>query len=91
MKDWRFMPIEPDWAEMRMKYTQDANLVHNYLNIPVMYASELYIEPEDDQAREDVYDEAPGMKFAYGYNEDMGDTGIMFKVKKYFSNRNAFN
>lgn len=64
-----------------MQYTQDANSIKNLLRIPVYYAPELLIQPEDDKARDDVYEEAPGMKFAYGYNVEMGDTGILFKDK----------
>lgn len=82
------MPHEDDWNEMRMKYTQDARLLDTYMNIPVHYATELYIEPEDDKARDDVYDEAPGMKYEYGYNEDVGDTGIMFKMRKFIARKN---
>lgn len=89
MKDWRFMPHESDWCEMRMQYTEDASLLHALLNVPVYYAPELLIEPEDDQARDKVFAEAPGMEYAYGYNAKMGDTGIAFKGGRIDSNKNA--
>lgn len=81
MKDWRFMPHESDWCEMRMKYTQDEYSLFRLFNVPVYYAPEMLIAPEDSQAQDDVWEEAPGMKYAYGYNKDMGDKGIWHKTK----------
>lgn len=79
MKDWKFMPQEADWCETRMKYTQDKSHLHCLTNVPTYYASEMLIEPDDDQARDDVFATAPGMKFAPGFNKDQGDTNISFK------------
>lgn len=87
MKDWRFMPQESDWCETRMRFTEDKDHLHNLVDIPMYYAPELLIEPEDDKARDDLYDEAPGLKYAYGYNADQGDTGIWLKMKQYYNNR----
>lgn len=84
MKDWRFMPQESDWCEMRMKYTGDAWELERLFNVPVYYAPEMLIEPDDDKARDDVWDVAPGNKYAYGYNKDMGDTNLWLKLKNYY-------
>lgn len=80
MLDWKIKPDDDTYAEMRMQYTQDASQLEMLMNVPVYYAPDMLIQPEDDIAREHVWDEAPGEKFAFGYNRDMGDN-IWFKTK----------
>lgn len=81
MKDWRFMPQEADWCEMRMKYTQDVGDLQHLAYIPLYYAPELLIDAEDEKARDDAYENAPGMKYDYGFNTELGDKGIWYKLK----------
>lgn len=87
MKDWR-MANEWEYCEMRARFTYEKPDLMNYFNIPRFDVPELTTEPEDYKKWEDIYWSAPGMKNSYGYNEDMGDTGILTKTKmdakKYF-------
>lgn len=90
MKDWKFMPQEPDWGEARMKYTHYAYELHCLLDIPNFEAPELLISPDDQKARDDLYDEAPGNRRAYGYDPELGDTGLLFKNKTILPPREAY-
>lgn len=56
IKDWRFMPQESDWAENRMKFTQEKHDLFCLMDIPITHAPELMIEPDDSKARDDVWD-----------------------------------
>ncbi|XP_037935618.1 NADH dehydrogenase [ubiquinone] 1 alpha subcomplex subunit 10, mitochondrial [Teleopsis dalmanni] len=80
MKDWR-IPLETEWCEARTKYTHDKPDLHQYFNIPRYDVPELLIDPEDCKVFDKVWFSAPGMKYRPGYNEDMGDTGLLTKVK----------
>lgn len=78
MKDWDLM-YEWDWCEMRMRFTEEKSDLMNYFNIPRFEVPELTTDPEDWKKWADIYYEAPGMKYATGYNQDMGDKGLLFK------------
>lgn len=90
MKDWKFMPLEPDWGEARMKYTQDAHDLYCLLDIPNFEAPELIISPDDKKARDDLYEAAPGIRRAYGYDPELGDKGLLLKNKTLLSPRAAY-
>lgn len=87
MKDWRF-DTEWDWCERRMRYTVEKCDLMNYFNVPRFDVPELTTEPDDHKAWQDIYWSAPGMNYIWGYNKDMGDTGILTKLatdaKRYF-------
>jgi NADH dehydrogenase (ubiquinone) 1 alpha subcomplex subunit 10 len=80
MKDWR-LPAEWDWCEMRMRFTSEKSDLMNYFNVPRFDVPELLNDPDEYKAWHDVVYSAPGMGYAYGYNEDAGDTGILTKRK----------
>ncbi|CAG2064934.1 unnamed protein product, partial [Timema podura] len=80
MKDWRIFTTW-EWNEARMKYTTDKNFLMNLLNIPRFDVPELLIDGHDAGKRFEVWNNAPGMKYAKGYNADMGDTGLLTKTK----------
>ena len=78
MKDWR-LPNEWEWCEMRMRFTDEKCDLMNYFNVPRFDVPELTTNPDDMKIFREVWFDAPGMKYAYGYNEDMGDKGILTK------------
>lgn len=78
MKDWRY-PNEWEWCEMRMRFTDEKPDLMNYFNVPRFDVPELTTSPEDSKKFNDIWYNAPGMKYRYGYNEDVGDTGILTK------------
>lgn len=80
MQDWR-IPYEEDWCERRMEYTTCKADLMNYFNVPRYNTPELLLDPEDHEAWYNAWYNAPGMKYAYGYNEDAGDKGLLFKEK----------
>lgn len=80
MKDWR-LPNEWEWCEMRMRFTDEKSDLMNYFNVPRFDVPELTDNADDSRAWHDAWFSAPGMKYAYGYNEDQGDTGLLTKSK----------
>uniref|UniRef100_D3TLY4 NADH dehydrogenase [ubiquinone] 1 alpha subcomplex subunit 10, mitochondrial n=1 Tax=Glossina morsitans morsitans TaxID=37546 RepID=D3TLY4_GLOMM len=80
MKDWRF-PNEVEWCEARIKYASQKADLMNYFNIPRFDVPELLRDAESSKIYRDVWYNAPGMKYRPGYNEDMGDTGLLTKTK----------
>lgn len=80
MKDWR-KPLEWDWCESRIKYCNQKDELMNYFNVPQFDVPELVRDADDGKKWRDIWYNAPGMKYALGYNEDMGDTGILTKTK----------
>jgi NADH dehydrogenase (ubiquinone) 1 alpha subcomplex subunit 10 len=78
MKDWR-MPTEWDWCEMRMRFTDGKCDLMNYFNVPRFDVPELITQPDDHKKWYDIWFNAPGMKYSYGFNKDMGDTGFLTK------------
>jgi NADH dehydrogenase (ubiquinone) 1 alpha subcomplex subunit 10 len=81
MQDWRIM-YEEDWCERRMQYTSYKSEIMNFFNVPRFDAPELMTDPDDYEKWYNLWFEAPGMKYAYGYNAECGDTGILTKDKK---------
>ncbi|XP_059224100.1 NADH dehydrogenase [ubiquinone] 1 alpha subcomplex subunit 10, mitochondrial [Stomoxys calcitrans] len=80
MKDWRF-PNEGEWCEARFNYTCCKPDLMNYFNVPRFDVPELLRDPESGKKWRDIWFNAPGMKYRPGYNEDMGDTGLLTKAK----------
>uniref|UniRef100_A0A1B0AY20 NADH dehydrogenase [ubiquinone] 1 alpha subcomplex subunit 10, mitochondrial n=1 Tax=Glossina palpalis gambiensis TaxID=67801 RepID=A0A1B0AY20_9MUSC len=80
MKDWRF-PNEVEWCEARIKYASQKPDLMNYFNIPCFDVPELLRDADSSKIYRDVWYNAPGMKYRPGYNEDMGDTGLLTKTK----------
>lgn len=78
LKDWRF-PQEGDWCEARIKYCNEKDELMNYFNIPRYDVPELLRKPDEAKIYKEVWFSAPGMKYDIGYNEDMGDKGIITK------------
>ncbi|TDG52277.1 hypothetical protein AWZ03_001107 [Drosophila navojoa] len=80
MIDWRF-PLETEWCEARIKYCNEKPDLMNYFNVPRFDVPELLRSAEDGKVWRDVWYNAPGMKYRPGYNADMGDTGLLTKLK----------
>lgn len=76
IKDWR---LEKDWdyCEARILYCNQKADLMNYFNVPRFDVPELLRSPEDSKIFHEVWNDAPGMKYAKGYNADMGDTGTV--------------
>uniref|UniRef100_A0A1B6LQC9 NADH dehydrogenase [ubiquinone] 1 alpha subcomplex subunit 10, mitochondrial n=1 Tax=Graphocephala atropunctata TaxID=36148 RepID=A0A1B6LQC9_9HEMI len=79
LKDWR-LHKEQAWSDKRMTYTDDKRHLMSFFNVPRLDCPELTINGEDMVAFNDVWYNAPGMRYEKGYNESMGDTGIMMKL-----------
>jgi len=80
LEDWKNMK-EFEWAQLRYKYTnamQRQDLEH-YFIIPRWDVPEIIVESHHEKEWEAVWDEAPGNKYAKGFNADMGDSGVLFK------------
>uniref|UniRef100_A0A1L8EDU1 NADH dehydrogenase [ubiquinone] 1 alpha subcomplex subunit 10, mitochondrial n=1 Tax=Haematobia irritans TaxID=7368 RepID=A0A1L8EDU1_HAEIR len=80
MKDWRF-PNEGEWCEARINYTCAKPDLMNYFNVPRFDVPELLRDPDSGKKWRDVWFNAPGMKYRIGYNQDMGDEGLLTKAK----------
>ncbi|XP_005175406.2 NADH dehydrogenase [ubiquinone] 1 alpha subcomplex subunit 10, mitochondrial [Musca domestica] len=80
MKDWRFHN-EGEWSEARIQYTCGKPDLMNYFNVPRFDVPELLRDPDSGKKWRDIWFNAPGMKYRPGYNEDMGDTGLLSKAK----------
>lgn len=81
MEDWRIM-TEWEWCEKRIQYTADKHDIQCYFNVPRWDIPELIMQADDAHELEEVYNNAPGNKYATGYNADMGDSGILLKTKE---------
>jgi NADH dehydrogenase (ubiquinone) 1 alpha subcomplex subunit 10 len=80
MQDWRIM-TEWEWCEKRMDYTSKISNLDAQFNVPRFDVPELIMSPEDADILEELATNAPGEKFLYGYNTDMGDSGILTKTR----------
>lgn len=78
MKDWR-LANEWDWCEMRMRFTDEKCDLMNYFNVPRFDVPELVTSADDAKKWNELWFNAPGMKYCTGYNADMGDTGLWTK------------
>jgi len=81
MKDWR-LPKEQAWADQRMKYTNDKHQLMELFNICRLDAPELMASGNDCEVFNQVWWNAPGMKYAEGYNADYGDSNPLMRLKR---------
>lgn len=81
IEEWRLMWTSTDWCEKRMIYVNGKEQFLRSTNVPYLEAEELWIDPNDLKKREDLYEQAPGMEYAYGFNAALGDIGFWNKNK----------
>ncbi|KAF2886661.1 hypothetical protein ILUMI_19513 [Ignelater luminosus] len=79
MKDWVYY-LEEEWAVLRHTYADKKDNLMMNINIPRFDVPELITEAEDARIAREVIRNAPGMEYQYGYNPNMGDSGLLFKV-----------
>nr|CAG4650134.1 EOG090X05NZ [Sida crystallina] len=81
MKDWRRLD-KWDWNNHRHKFThQQDKLLSMFLMPSFDTCPELMIDGEDNKIFERVWFDAPGNKYAEGFNEDMNDGSVLLKLK----------
>jgi len=78
--DWR-KADDWAWCEFRQRYTYEKPELMDFFNVPRFDVPELVMSADDSQKFTDIWYNAPGMKYAPGYNKDMGDTGLLTKRK----------
>lgn len=81
MRDWRFFPFEPDWAEVRMKYTEDRQITNSFADLPLFHCPDLCIQPEDIAVRTRIYEEVSNGSHDYNACKH----SIDFFLKHFFS------
>lgn len=57
MRDWRFITMEQDYVETRIKYTDERDEIYNNAHIPLYHCPDLLIEPDDNEVRFRIYEE----------------------------------
>uniref|UniRef100_A0A4Y7M9Q4 NADH dehydrogenase [ubiquinone] 1 alpha subcomplex subunit 10, mitochondrial n=1 Tax=Daphnia longispina TaxID=42846 RepID=A0A4Y7M9Q4_9CRUS len=77
--DWRRDNLWA-WNTSRQEFTHSQDYFMGHLNVPPIQCNEIVINPSDRRLYEAILDETPGSKFAKGFNEEMGDKGILFKL-----------
>ncbi|XP_066262639.1 NADH dehydrogenase [ubiquinone] 1 alpha subcomplex subunit 10, mitochondrial [Euwallacea similis] len=80
LKDWR-QEFEEDWACLRYKYADQKDYLMAGFNVPDYDCPELLVDAMDIKACDAVMDEAPGNRYAPGFNINMGDKSWLFKYK----------
>ncbi|XP_057660660.1 NADH dehydrogenase [ubiquinone] 1 alpha subcomplex subunit 10, mitochondrial [Diorhabda carinulata] len=80
LKDWVYR-LEEEWALLRHKYADKKDKIMNYCNIPCFEIPELCVEASEADTYHKVMSEAPGEKYEKGYNVNVGDGGLLFKIK----------
>jgi NADH dehydrogenase (ubiquinone) 1 alpha subcomplex subunit 10 len=80
MKDWRF-PLEYDACVARWEHTRHKNRMMNRFLIDLYDVPSLLVKSDEILAFTRVWDSAPGMKYNFGFNSDMGDKNVLFKTK----------
>ncbi|PNF29067.1 NADH dehydrogenase [ubiquinone] 1 alpha subcomplex subunit 10, mitochondrial [Cryptotermes secundus] len=81
MKDWR-LTNEWDWNTARIRYTSEKDDLLTLFMIPRLDVPELVLNAHDVHKLNQVWWNAPGMKYDKEFNTDMGDTNLLFKTKK---------
>uniref|UniRef100_A0A4Y7M3H7 NADH dehydrogenase [ubiquinone] 1 alpha subcomplex subunit 10, mitochondrial n=1 Tax=Daphnia dolichocephala TaxID=2282166 RepID=A0A4Y7M3H7_9CRUS len=79
MKDWRCYD-KWDWNNKRQVFTHSQHYLLGHLNVPPIRCPEISFDGADVKIHEAVMEEAPGNGFAKGFNAEMGDKGILFKL-----------
>merc|ERR1712137_1116291 len=77
--NWRRID-EWDWNNSRRMFSTEQETLLQYTNIPAMSCPEIVIDGEDMKAYEKVMMNAPGNKYAKGFNVEAGDQGVLFKM-----------
>lgn len=80
--DW-FFPKEEDMAIARHYYSDKKDHIMSYFNVPRFDVPELILEAADTKVMYDVLGDAPGNAYSEGFNANMGDKNILFKIKDY--------
>lgn len=57
IKQWRFLRVESDWTELRIKYTSQRHIVESHTELPLFNCPDLCIGPEDNAIQIRLYDE----------------------------------
>ncbi|CAG9766668.1 unnamed protein product [Ceutorhynchus assimilis] len=78
LKDWE-MNKEEDYGVARYKYATRKEKLMAFSNIPDYDVPELIVGPMEADTFHKVRAAAPGAEYDYGYNANMGDTGLLFK------------
>jgi len=79
LEDWRRID-EWEWNNSRRMFSNEQETLMQYVNIPAVSCPEILINGEDMKVYDRVMMDAPGNKYAKGYNADAGDDGILFKM-----------
>lgn len=65
---------------MSLRFSHDQDYLLEYFNVPAVNCPEIIYPPEDFNTMERVYTNAPGQKYTKGFNTDMGDKNLLFKL-----------
>jgi len=79
LKDWVYH-LEEEWSVLRHTYADKKGELLMNLNVPRFDVPQLITEAEDMRSFREVWNNAPGQTYAYGYNPTMGDKGLLFKM-----------
>lgn len=79
MKDWVF-EHEEDWAYIRRKYCNEKEELMALTNAPMFHVPEMLMDPEEADLWDHTWANAPGHRYADGFNADMGDKNYLFKT-----------
>ncbi|XP_037796182.1 NADH dehydrogenase [ubiquinone] 1 alpha subcomplex subunit 10, mitochondrial-like [Penaeus monodon] len=80
LADWK-QPDEWEWCQKRMQYTKGKKKILNWMNVPDFSVPELILNAEEHKKFKDAWWNAPGMKYAEGFNAEMGDQFLNTKTK----------
>lgn len=79
LEDWRRVDAW-DWNNSRRMFSSNQQRLRSFTNIPAFSCPELLIDGEDMKVFEKVVMNAPGNKYAKGFNAEAGDSGLLFKM-----------
>lgn len=80
LADW-LLPDETSWCTKRMLYTLKKAWIMQWINVPTTSVPELLASADEMKKFNDVWNNAPGMKYAKGFNADAGDQFIALKIR----------
>lgn len=80
MEDWRISK-EMEWTQARIMYSRNKHRIVHWMTVPAYSVPELLIDASDYKIFKDVWWNAPGMKYAEGFNADQGDQFLALKTK----------
>uniref|UniRef100_A0A9N6WXM0 NADH dehydrogenase [ubiquinone] 1 alpha subcomplex subunit 10, mitochondrial n=1 Tax=Evadne anonyx TaxID=141404 RepID=A0A9N6WXM0_9CRUS len=79
LEDWCRID-EWDWNNSRRTFSTQQETLMQFTNVPAISCPEILIDGEDIKVFEKVMNNAPGNKYAKGFNADAGDTSLLFKM-----------